>query len=69
MGLKFSVLIVLLYGTYQGFAVWANLWLTNWTSNADLQDLDKYPADSQERRDKNDYYLGIYGAFGVAQGM
>ena len=68
VGLKFSVLIVLLYGSYQGFAVWANIWLTRWTSNPDLQSLDKLPADSKERRDKNDYYLGIYGALGVAQG-
>ena len=69
VGLKFSVLIFLLYGGYQAFAVWANIWLTEWTSNPDLQNLTKYPGDSQERRDKNDYYLGVYGGLGIAQGM
>jgi hypothetical protein len=35
----------------------------------DFQNLTYWPANSTERRHKNDYYLGIYGAFGVGQGQ
>ena len=68
VGLPFVALIFCLYGAYQGFSVWANIWLTEWTSNPDLQNLTAYPGDGQERRDKNDYYLTIYGVLGIAQG-
>ncbi|XP_053385666.1 multidrug resistance-associated protein 1-like [Mercenaria mercenaria] len=69
VGLKSSLVIIILYGVYQIFSVWSSVWLTDWTSDVKLQNLTYWPANSSERRHKNDYYLGIYGAFGIAQGV
>ncbi|KAL4217443.1 hypothetical protein ACF0H5_023893 [Mactra antiquata] len=69
VGCKSSFMIVLLFGLYQAFSMWSSIWLTDWTSDPDLQNLTKWPANSTERRHKNDYYLGIYGSFGIVQAI
>ena len=37
VGYQYSVLIVFIYGCYQACAVGANIWLTDWTSDPQLQ--------------------------------
>ena len=66
VGLPYAFLILFFYGIYQILSVWASIWLSNWTSDPRLQDLDLLPGNSSERRELNEYYLGIYGLFGVA---
>ncbi|XP_060605432.1 multidrug resistance-associated protein 1-like [Ruditapes philippinarum] len=69
VGYKSCLAVVILYGIYQALSVWSSVWLTDWTSDDKLQNLTYWPANSTERRHKNDYYLGIYGAFGVGQAL
>ncbi|XP_048239875.1 multidrug resistance-associated protein 1-like [Haliotis rufescens] len=67
VGLKYVGLIFTLYGLYEAAAVIGNVWLSEWTDDAQLNDMTALPYNSTERLDRNNYYLGIYGALGAAQ--
>ncbi|XP_046577437.1 multidrug resistance-associated protein 1-like [Haliotis rubra] len=67
VGVGFVIFGFLLYVLYQAASVTSSIWLSQWTDSPDLSNLTLYPANSSQRLDKNNYYLGIYGAFGVLQ--
>ncbi|KAL5011002.1 hypothetical protein ScPMuIL_013307 [Solemya velum] len=63
----FSTLgIFLLFGVFKCCSVAANFWLSDWTSDTTLTNRSM-PADSSVYQDENDFYLGVYGAFGAGQ--
>ena len=68
VGFKYVALLFILYGAFEVVVVYSNIWLTDWTSDPSLQNLTLWPAVSQERRSKNDLYVGVYAGLGVAQG-
>ena len=66
IGLPITVIIFFFYSCYQGLSVYSSIWLSDWTdddllANRSLSNTSKY----QER---NEMYLGVYGALGVGQG-
>ncbi|XP_041353920.1 multidrug resistance-associated protein 1-like isoform X2 [Gigantopelta aegis] len=69
IGIPFVFLIIGLYILFETAAVMANVWLSEWTDDASLANFTALPVNSSERTDKNDFYVGIYGAFGVAQSI
>jgi len=69
IGIPFSLAIIGLYGIYQALSISASIWLAQWTADPALQDTEELPVDSDARRARNDYFLSIYGEFGVAQGF
>ncbi|XP_052283970.1 multidrug resistance-associated protein 1-like isoform X2 [Dreissena polymorpha] len=69
LGLKYAVCLVVLYAIYQSLYIWSAIWLANWTADPQLQNLTLYPANSTARRELNNYYLTIYGEFGIAQAI
>ncbi|XP_052284442.1 multidrug resistance-associated protein 1-like isoform X2 [Dreissena polymorpha] len=69
LGLKYAVCLVVLYAIYQSLYIWSAIWLTYWTADPQLQNLTLYPANSTARRELNNYYLTIYGEFGIAQAI
>jgi len=58
----------MLYTIFQTSSVFANIWLSQWTSDSTLSNRSLGNSDSYQYRNKNDYYLGIYGGLGIAQG-
>lgn len=58
-GITFAT--IALYVVYQGFAVGANLWLSDWTSLPIVN-------GTQDASERN-FYLAIYGVLGVMQGL
>ena len=69
VGVPFVVLIVGLYVLFETAAVLANVWLKEWTDDPGLANLTALPANSSQRARRNDLYVGVYGALGVAQSM
>ena len=67
VGYIYVLFIVILYLLYEAAAVLANIWLSAWTDDPDLNNLTVFPANSSERLDRNNYYLILYGGFGAAQ--
>jgi hypothetical protein len=57
------------YACYQTSSVFSSLWLSQWTSDALLTNRTLGSPDSSIYRQRNDYYLDIYGGAGVAQGI
>ncbi|KAL5011003.1 hypothetical protein ScPMuIL_013308 [Solemya velum] len=66
LGVLSTLGIFLLFGVFKCCSVAANFWLSDWTSDTTLTNRSM-PADSSVYQDKNDFYLGIYGAFGAGQ--
>ena len=67
MGYIYGLLIVVVYVLYEAAAVLANIELSDWTDDPDLNNLTIFPANSSQRLDRNNYYLALYGGFGAAQ--
>lgn len=67
VGYGYALLIVVIYALYEAGAVLANIWLSEWTDDPDLNNLTAFPANSSQRQDRNNYYLALYGGFGAAQ--
>ncbi|XP_005090015.1 multidrug resistance-associated protein 1 [Aplysia californica] len=64
----FSVfIIVLLYACYSGSDLGSLIFLSSWTDDLDLANFTLMPSNSSERSDRNNFYIGIYGLFGVLQ--
>lgn len=58
IGLWYALVSILCGIAYQGFHVFANMWLSQWSERTD--------ANEPEVRD---LHLGVYGALGIAQGL
>ncbi|KAL3857785.1 hypothetical protein ACJMK2_012421, partial [Sinanodonta woodiana] len=68
MGKCFTVLALFLFIIYNASLVGANIWLRFWTDDFYLkQHLNT--SHTQEYQQRNNMYLGIFGALGVAQGL
>ena len=48
---------LLLYVVYQGFSMYSNIWLSDWSE-----------AENTTQPEIRDLYLGVYGALGLGQG-
>lgn len=59
IGVTLSVVTVLLNIVFQGFSIGSNIWLSRWST-------DKAAGTDTGVRDM---YLGVYGAFGLGQGI
>lgn len=69
LGFVYAMIIMMFYCGYQVAAVFSNVWLSHWTSDVVLTNRTLGPSDSSIYRNKNDYYLGIYGVAGVVQAI
>ncbi|KAK3576574.1 hypothetical protein CHS0354_011251 [Potamilus streckersoni] len=68
MGKLFTVLALFLFIIYNVSLVGANVWLRFWTDDTYLEQ-HLNTSLTQEYQQRNNMYLGIYGALGVAQGL
>ncbi|XP_064596836.1 multidrug resistance-associated protein 1-like [Liolophura sinensis] len=68
LGVPFALLLCGLYVMYDVSMIFSNIWLSHWTTDAVLTNRS-LPSDSPVYREKNDYYLGIYGGLGIGQGI
>ncbi|XP_032595395.1 multidrug resistance-associated protein 1 isoform X11 [Drosophila grimshawi] len=59
VGIFLSVATLVLNFVFQGFQIGSNLWLTKWSNDKEVEN------DTGLRN----MYLGVYGAFGVGQGI
>ena len=67
LGLRYTLVMIILFTIYNIGALGGNLWLSAWTDDPELTNTTALPADSPRRGQLNDFYLGIYAALGVAQ--
>lgn len=67
LGLFNSIFIFGFYALYQGASIFANVWLTQWTTDPILSN-STIPANSTDYINQRDMYLGVYGAAGGMQG-
>ncbi|KAL5010012.1 hypothetical protein ScPMuIL_012317, partial [Solemya velum] len=58
--------IFFLFGVFKCCSVATNFWLSDWTSDTTLTSRSM-PANSSVYQEANNFYLGIYGAFGAGQ--
>ncbi|XP_048239475.1 multidrug resistance-associated protein 1-like [Haliotis rufescens] len=58
---------LVMYALFQATSVIANTWLSRWTDDDLLNNVTFLPSNCSERMTRNIYYLGIYGALGLAQ--
>ena len=68
VGLKALFIILALFGLEQISTAAGCFWLTTWTADSDLHNLTKLSADSEERYQRNVFYLSVYGGLGIVQG-
>ncbi|XP_025097264.1 multidrug resistance-associated protein 1-like [Pomacea canaliculata] len=66
MGLKYASIMLLFFTIYNAASLGSNLWLSEWTDDTELANAS-LPADSDRRRQLNDFYLGLYAGLGIAQ--
>lgn len=59
IGVGLSIATIILNIIFQGFSIGSNIWLSEWSSDTRVVN------DTSLR----DMYLGVYGAFGIGQGM
>ncbi|CAG2243525.1 ABC transporter C family member 5,ATP-dependent bile acid permease,Multidrug resistance-associated protein 7,ABC transporter C family member 10,Multidrug resistance-associated protein 1,ABC transporter C family member 8,Canalicular multispecific organic anion transporter 2,Pleiotropic ABC efflux transporter of multiple drugs YBT1,Multiple drug resistance-associated protein-like transporter 1,Canalicular multispecific organic anion transporter 1,Multidrug resistance-associated protein 5,Putative uncharacter len=67
IGLVIVGIILFVYALYQISSVLANIWLSQWTSDSVLTNRTIGKPDSHTYMAKNNYYLLVYGGFGIAQ--
>ncbi|XP_046560393.1 multidrug resistance-associated protein 1-like [Haliotis rubra] len=68
LGLWNMVLALSMFVLYEAFQVSGQIWLSQWTDDVTLGNTSLLP-NSTERRQYNDYYMGIYGLFGALQAL
>ncbi|KAK3596928.1 hypothetical protein CHS0354_002490 [Potamilus streckersoni] len=61
--------IFLLFAFYNVMAMYSSIWLANWISDLDLQNLALLPGNRSERIHKNQYNAGVYGVLGFLQAI
>ncbi|KAL3857797.1 hypothetical protein ACJMK2_012432 [Sinanodonta woodiana] len=66
--IDYSLLALFLFIIYNISLVGANIWLRFWTDDSYLTQHSN-TSHTQEYQQRNNMYLGIYGALGVAQGL
>ena len=66
LGMIFSILIMFFMLLTQGSSMFANVWLSQWTDDPFLKNQSN--AGDAAYTEKNDLYLGVYGAMGFVQG-
>ncbi|XP_076114149.1 multidrug resistance-associated protein 1-like [Mytilus galloprovincialis] len=69
IGLVIVGIILFVYALYQISSVLANIWLSQWTSDSVLTNRTLGKPDSHTYMAKNNYYLLVYGGFGIAQAV
>lgn len=62
MGWGYSVVVFLVYFIQNIAFIGQNLWLSDWTNDAELYTNTTYPNSQRDMR------VGVFGALGVAQG-
>ena len=67
VGVCYALIIVGTFTAYAGLTSGGHIFLSSWTDDPDLANFSQWPAESIERRQANDYYIGIYGLFGILQ--
>ncbi|CAG5123107.1 unnamed protein product [Candidula unifasciata] len=67
VGYFYVFLIFFLYALYTAANMGALIFLSAWTDDPDLGNFTKWPSNSSSRRNTNDYYVGMYGFFGLLQ--
>lgn len=65
MGRNAMSIAFILFALFQVFSAWANFWLNNWTQDSFLANTSLTGTDAY--KEKNDYYLSIFGMFGIIQ--
>ncbi|RUS75497.1 hypothetical protein EGW08_016746, partial [Elysia chlorotica] len=65
MGHKLMGLAFALFAVFQVVSAGSNFWLNNWTQDSYLANMSL--AGTSLYKEKNDYYLGIFGLFGIIQ--
>ncbi|XP_067675074.1 multidrug resistance-associated protein 1-like [Haliotis asinina] len=58
---------MVMYALFQATSVTSTTWLSKWTDDTSLGNLTAVPSNSTDRMEKNEYYMGIYGALGLVQ--
>ena len=67
IGAIYGLIIIGAYVVYGGLESSGHIFLSSWTDDPDLANFTHWPANSSERQNANDYYIGIYGLFGALQ--
>ncbi|CAG2240979.1 ABCC1 [Mytilus edulis] len=68
LGVPYTCIILILFALNQATSVFGNIWLSQWTSDTTLTNRSLEP-NSTVYRERNDYYLGVYGGTGIAIGI
>lgn len=66
MGFVLTFLMLLFGILYQFSSIFSSVWLRNWTQDPLLMNVSNLNTSAYTAQ--TNYYLGIYGALGVAQG-
>lgn len=67
VGTLTCVVVLIVFSLYHSASVFSNYWLTFWTEDPLLLDVDQ--RNTTAYYDKNMYYLTIYGVLGAIQGL
>ncbi|XP_046577415.1 multidrug resistance-associated protein 1-like [Haliotis rubra] len=67
IGLLPMLIAMVMYALFQATSVTSTTWLSKWTDDTSLGNLTTLPSNSTARMEKNEYYIGIYGALGLVQ--
>ncbi|XP_046561778.1 multidrug resistance-associated protein 1-like [Haliotis rubra] len=67
IGLLPMLIAMVMYALFQATSVTSTTWLSKWTDDTSLGNLTTLPSNSTARIEKNEYYIGIYGALGLVQ--
>lgn len=66
IGMPYFALYMVLYIMFMGVSIFSNTWISYWTEDQTLNNVTVL-GNSSLRREKNDYYFGVYGGLGAAQ--
>uniref|UniRef100_K1QJA3 Multidrug resistance-associated protein 1 n=1 Tax=Magallana gigas TaxID=29159 RepID=K1QJA3_MAGGI len=67
VGLKYCLLLMLLYEASEGLSLMGNIWLSRWTEDPILNAAVNVTQNHRELQQRNVYYLGCYVSFGIGQ--
>ncbi|XP_048728231.2 multidrug resistance-associated protein 1-like [Ostrea edulis] len=68
IGTPYFVLYMVLYVLFTAASVFSNTWISYWTEDDTLNNITVF-GNSSLRREKNDFYFGIYGGLGGIQAV
>ncbi|XP_048240018.1 multidrug resistance-associated protein 1-like [Haliotis rufescens] len=66
LGSVSSVVMILSFILYQAGTIAASIWLSGWTDDPQLTN-SSLPIGTPERRERTDFFMGVYGLFGIVQ--